>query len=133
MLDEQTAVILVDHGSKRPAANALLDDVAQMFSAVSAAPIVEIAHMELAEPSLAHAFKRCVERGAARIVIHPYFLAPGRHSTEDIPRMAEEAAQAYPGVSYVVSEPLGLDTAIGGVIQQRVEEALATLGANRHA
>ena len=37
-------------------------------------PIVEPAHMELAEPSIATAFARCVERGATTVVVFPYFL-----------------------------------------------------------
>ena len=33
-----------------------------------------------------------VAAGAREIVVHPDFLGPGRHSREDIPRMAMEAA-----------------------------------------
>lgn len=34
---------------------------------------------ELADPSIANAFDRCVEQGATRVIISPYFLFPGRH------------------------------------------------------
>ena len=49
--------------------------------------IVHFAHMELAAPTLEQAFDACVSDGAREIVVHPYFLAPGRHSTDDIPRL----------------------------------------------
>lgn len=119
-----TALILVDHGSKREAANAMLEDVAAMYREVAPDALVEIAHMELAPPTLADAFARCIEKGARRIVVHPYFLAPGRHSREDIPRMAAEAAATHGGIDYIVTEPLGVDPLIGTVIKRRVEEAL---------
>lgn len=121
----QIGIILVDHGSKMHAANEMLKEVADMFATQTGAAIVEIAHMELAEPTLAYAFARCVERGAQTIVIHPYFLSPGRHSMRDIPQLAAEAALAHPCVQYRVTQPLGLDVRIAEVIQRRIDEALA--------
>jgi len=105
----------------------MLDEVARAYAAHSGAEIVEPAHMELAAPTIADAFARCVARGAKRIVIHPYFLSPGRHSKTDIPEMAAEAARGYPDVPYVVTEPLGLEPAMNTVIQRRVDEGLQQL------
>ena len=34
---------------------------------------------ELAEPSIRDSFASCVEQGAKRIVVSPFFLFPGRH------------------------------------------------------
>lgn len=120
----EIGIIIVDHGSKRAEANAMLEDVVAMYREVSGAANVEAAHMELAEPTIEQALVRCVERGAKRIVVHPYMLSPGRHSTSDIPRMVCEAAQAYPDVRVMVTDPLGVDPRIGEVIQRRVAAAL---------
>lgn len=117
-------IILVDHGSKRDEANRLLEDVAQLLRGTTDARILEIAHMELAEPTIAQAFARCVAQGAKRVVVHPYFLAPGRHSTSDIPRMVAEAAESFRGVAYTVSAPLGLDPRMTDVIRDRIALAL---------
>lgn len=117
-------IILVDHGSKIPEANAMLDEVVRMFRESTRAPIVEPAHMELAEPTIAQAYARCVDQGASRVVVHPYFLAPGRHSTEDIPRIVAQAAQAHPQVPATVTEALGLDRRVSEVILQRIQEAI---------
>lgn len=116
-------VIVVDHGSRLPAANVLLDEVVALYAHLTGVSIAEPAHMELAAPSLAEAFARCVHRGARRIVIQPYFLSPGRHSTDDIPRLAAEAAEPYPDVPFCVAEPLGLDERMCAVIHRRVLEA----------
>lgn len=118
-------VILVDHGSTYQAANDMLADVANEFREATGVSIVEVAHMELAEPTLEQAFARCVARGAKRIVVQPYFLAPGRHSTTDIPAMAAAAAPSYPGLSYCVAEPLGVDRIIADIMARRISEALA--------
>lgn len=123
-LSSELGIIIVDHGSKRAAANDMLKDVVARFREATGAPIVEVAHMELAEPSIADAFARCVEQGARRVVIHPYFLSPGRHSTSDIPKLCAEAASHHSGVDYVVTAPLGLDPRMNDIILRRIEEAL---------
>ncbi len=125
-IPSDVGIILVDHGSKRDEANMLLEDVAQLFRGTTGVGIVEIAHMELAEPTIAQAFARCIAQGARRVVVHPYFLAPGRHSTSDIPRMVAEAAAAHPGVAYSVTAPLGLDPRMTEIILARIEESLKT-------
>ena len=124
-IPDDVGVILVDHGSKYAAANELLEEVAARYAEATGAAIVEPAHMELAEPTLFQAFERCVTRGAASVVVHPYFLAPGRHSTTDIPRMAREAAAHFPGTPCTVTAPLGLDPGMLGVIHRRVLESLS--------
>lgn len=123
-LPSDLGIIIVDHGSKRKEANDLLLDVVKIFRDTSGAGIVEAAHMELAVPTIRDAFAACVEQGAARIVVHPYFLAPGRHSTTDIPSMVEEAATDFPDVGYTVTEPLGLDPRMSEVALRRIREAL---------
>jgi sirohydrochlorin ferrochelatase len=117
---DKIGVVIVDHGSKRTESNELLLEVVEMFRRSSEFTIVEAAHMELAEPSLATAFDRCVERGAKLVVIHPYFLLPGNHATHDIPALAAEAASRHPGVRVLVSEPLGLHPLMAEVMRQRI-------------
>lgn len=120
-----TGVVLIDHGSRRAASNQLLEQAVAAFRAARDWDIVEPAHMELAEPTLADAFARCVAQGAKRIVVFPYFLSPGRHWHEDIPRLAREAAAAHPGVSYLVTAPFGLHPLLMEVIDQRIAHCLA--------
>src|SRR5687768_1790819 len=122
-----TGLVIVDHGSRRPESNDLLLEVVEAYRRHSGWPIVEPAHMELAEPSIAAAFARCVEQGAKQVVIVPYFLAPGRHWNDDIPRLAAEAASPFAerGVTFLVAPPLGLHPLMLRVIDDRVREGLA--------
>lgn len=123
-LPRDLGIIIVDHGSQRAEANAMLLDVVEVFKDFSGATIVEAAHMELAEPTLEQAFQRCVAAGASEVVVHPYFLAPGRHSTSDIPALVAKAAEAFPDVRARVTEPLGLDGALGDLILRRIQAVL---------
>jgi sirohydrochlorin ferrochelatase len=115
------ALIIVDHGSTVEEANDMLAEVAGLIKSNEKCDfdIVKYCHMELAEPTIREAFDACAAEGASHIVIHPYFLAPGKHSTQDIPRMAAEAAGRHKGVSYYVTEPLGVHENIIKVILER--------------
>ena len=117
------AILLVDHGSRRPEANALLEDIANQFRKRVAESIVEVAHMEIAEPGIAEGIEACVEKGATYIIVHPFFLGPGRHTSEDIPAQVERAAKGHPDIPIRISEPLGNHAALIDVILDRVSDA----------
>jgi len=113
----------VDHGSKLEKANEMLVQIAELIKKKNSSEfeIISYCHMELAEPTIEQAFDDCVSKGAQYIVVHPYFLAPGNHSTQDIPNLVKDAAVRHPGVSYHVTEPLGIHENIIEVILQRAE------------
>ena len=121
---EDVGVIVVDHGSRREESNQLLLEVVESFRIHSKWRIVEPAHMELAEPSIATSFGKCVDQGAKLIVVFPYFLSPGRHWSQDIPSLSAGAAKAYPGIKHLVTAPLGLHTLMLHVINERISHCL---------
>jgi sirohydrochlorin ferrochelatase len=118
----KTGIIIVDHGSRRDESNRMLEEVAGLFAKrfEERYGIVEAAHMEIAEPSIAAAYEKCVRRGATRVVVCPFFLGPGKHWTSDIPRLTNEAAQKFPGTHYHVTMPLGIDDLILDLLDKRV-------------
>jgi len=120
-----TGIVIVDHGSRRPASNQMLERFVESFTEDSEYEIVEAAHMELAEPSIATAFDRCVERGAKRVLVCPYFLLPGKHWDQDIPALTKAAAEKHPHVSYVVTAPIGLHPMMREVIRGRLDRCVA--------
>jgi sirohydrochlorin ferrochelatase len=118
----KNGIVIVDHGSRREESNQLLEQIASLFSKRFAEKynIVEPAHMEIAEPSIAAAYDRCVKRGASRVIVCPFFLGPGKHWTSDIPRLAAEAAQQHPHTTYHVTHPLGIDDLILDLLEKRI-------------
>jgi sirohydrochlorin ferrochelatase len=116
------AVVLIDHGSRETAANAVVEAVANALRARLPGRIVEVAHLELAPPDLASAVAACIALGAREIVVQPFFLAPGRHSANDIPELAQAAAARHPGVSIRVGVPLGSHPALVEAVLGRLSE-----------
>ncbi len=119
-------VIIVDHGSRVKEANDALLKLVQKYKLHSRLSIVEGAHMEMSEPSIASAFEQCVNQGANRIICHPYFLSKGRHVKEDIPSLLESAALQYKdkNISYILTEPLGMQDQILQLIDDTVSPYL---------
>jgi sirohydrochlorin ferrochelatase len=119
------AVIIVDHGSRRAESNRMLEEVARLFGErfANEYAIVEPAHMELCEPSIASAYRRCVERGATRIVCLPFFLSYGKHWTRDIPSLLSQAAAGFPGTEYQLVEPLGIDELMLDLLVKRARQS----------
>ena len=113
-------IVIVDHGSRRQEANRRHEEFVREWRGPRALRVVEPAHMELAEPSIATAFDACVAAGATTVVIAPYFLWPGDHWDRDIPALAAEACGRHPGVRYLVAAPLGPHPLLGDIVEERV-------------
>jgi sirohydrochlorin ferrochelatase len=125
-VERSIGIVIVDHGSRLEQSNRMLEEVASLFAErfTSKYAIIEPAHMELAEPSIATAFGKCAARGAKRVVVLPFFLGPGKHWTQDIPRLTAEAAKKYPGVAYHVAPTLGIDDLILDLLNKRLKHCL---------
>lgn len=119
----KTGIIIVDHGSRLAESNQMLEHLAKLFAERFADryAIVEPAHMELAEPTIASAYARCVERGARHVIVCPFFLGPGKHWTHDIPRLTAEACKSHPGTSFHVTQTLGIDDLILDLLAKRID------------
>ena len=133
------AVVLVDHGSREHAANAQLARLARALGRRLRGARVAVAHLSLVPPSLADAVESCVAGGAREIVVVPYFLAPGRHATRDVPRLAREVAARHPDVRIRVAEALGVHAGLVAAVHDRVRSAgkglthRASIGASSRA
>ncbi len=114
------AILLIDHGSRRDAANEMMDCMANMVQAMAGSHVIaRYAHMELAEPSIDVGLRSCVEAGATEVICFPYMLSPGKHSTGDIPRMVAAAAAAYPALEVRVTNALGVHEKLAELILDR--------------
>uniref|UniRef100_A0A0D9VF30 Uncharacterized protein n=1 Tax=Leersia perrieri TaxID=77586 RepID=A0A0D9VF30_9ORYZ len=121
---EKDGVIIVDHGSRRQESNLMLNDFVAMFRARTGYKIVEPAHMELAEPTIKDAFGKCVQQGASRVIVSPYFLSPGRHWKQDIPALAAEASKEHSDIPFIVTAPLGLHELMVDIMNDRIKYCL---------
>ena len=118
-------IVIVDHGSRRDEANRRHEAFVTDWQTRFAYPIVESAHMELAEPSIGAAFDACVAAGATTVVVAPYFLGPGNHWDRDIPALAAAAADRHMNVRYLVTAPLGAHPLLMDIVEGRIRHCLA--------
>ena len=129
MRDEvKRGVLVVGHGSHRREANDDLREAARRIAERGRFPLVEAAFLEIEHPNISKAFARLVEQGADEIIVHPYFLSPGRHTRGDIPIEVREAASHHPGVNYRITEPLSAHPL---VIEASVERLLETIARDK--
>lgn len=120
------AILLIDHGSRRDAANEMMDCMANLVQAMAGPDVVvRYAHMELAEPSIPAGVASCVEAGATELIVFPYMLSPGKHSTGDIPRMVADAAAAHPSLHVRVTSAFGVHEKLAELILGRAGVVVA--------
>jgi sirohydrochlorin cobaltochelatase len=117
-------LLVVGHGSRRSEANETLLAVAAAVADRVPAHAVEPAFLEIASPTIGEAYAALARAGCERLVVHPYFLYPGNHTTHDIPAALDAAAAAYGTIPWVLTAPLNLDPRIVDVVADRVASAL---------
>ncbi len=120
---EKSAALLIAHGSRRPEANRDLADLAGAIRGRMHYPIVEIAYLELAEPTIPQGARRCVERGATRVLLLPYFLSAGAHVVEDLERIRADLELEFPDVHFTLCQPLSLHPLLIEIVVERLKEA----------
>jgi sirohydrochlorin ferrochelatase len=122
----KVAVLLIAHGSRRRAANADLDWVADTLRQQHTYHSIRTSYLELTEPTIAVGGAQCVSDGADRVILLPYFLSPGVHVRDDLTAARSELAQQFPQVEFRLAEPLGQHPLLLQVVAERTAEANAT-------
>src|SRR5260370_9624926 len=140
MRDEaRRGVLVVGHGSRRWEANDDVREAARRIGERGRFALVEAAFLEIEHPDIGEGFARLVKRGADEIIVHPYFLSPGRHTRGDIPIKVREAANHHPGINYRITEPLSAHPLVIEASVERLVETIdrrsdeKTSSANYHA
>lgn len=109
--EQSTAVILIDHGSRRSEPGEALAALSARLAQTLHWPVYP-AHMAMAEPTLAAAAETALAEGATRLVIVPLFLFAGSHATRDVPALIEDLRLSRPNVTVelrpVLAEAPGL-------------------------
>ena len=115
-----TAVVLIAHGSRNPAAAA---DHAALCGRVGAAAgrPVHPAYLELSEPSIPDAIDAAVAEGCGTVRLVPFFLHVGNHVQRDLPAIVADARGRHPGVEIVLDEHIGADPRLVDLVADRID------------
>ena len=117
------AIILLGHGSRIPGAGEGMEQVARRMREKLGREIIEICYMSKLGPHFPEVFERCVDRGATKIVVVPYFLHSGLHLNEDIPDLLRAKAREYPHVKLILGKNLGFDECLVDLVIKRLDES----------
>jgi sirohydrochlorin ferrochelatase len=116
------ALLLIAHGSSQAEANADLHHLAETLRQRGYG-IVVASFLELAKPDIAAGGARCVELGADRVVMVPYFLSAGIHVRRDLTEARTQLAARFPHVEFRLAEPLGRHPLLADLVLERVRQA----------
>jgi sirohydrochlorin ferrochelatase len=103
------ALLLVAHGSRRQQSNDEVTILANKLreSCQDDYKIVHSGFLELATPSIPEGIENCIQDGATRVTILPYFLNSGTHVVNDVPEIVATAKAQHPEIDIVVAPHLG--------------------------
>ena len=120
------SILLLGHGSPKKDANNL-ERVGKMLHGMlhagCAEDCVKVAYLQFAEPGIMDTIRESVNRGAKKIILHPFFLSSGMHVTKDIPGMIAKARDLYPEVKFIYTEPLGVHEKLAQIVMERISAA----------
>lgn len=101
------AVILFGHGARNAEWAEPFHRIRAAMEAAAPEVPVALAFLELMRPSLDESIESLAGAGAKEITIVPVFVAGGSHVKKDLPRMAADAMDRYPGVVIGIAPPVG--------------------------
>jgi len=120
----KTAILMLAHGSRIAEANDAAREIAAKVKTMTGYDIVEVAFREQHLPNIQTGVDLCVEQGAQRILLVPYFLYMGAHVLEDLPEELHEARERYPQVEMVLGKHLGTHPKLAEIVVERIAQSL---------
>lgn len=111
-------LLIVAHGSRRQASNDEVRALGERVRAMRDPHIdqVEVAFLELAEPSIPDGLALCAAGGAREIIVFPYFLAAGTHVASDIPEALAVFREHHPDIRVRLASHLGASLSLAKTI-----------------
>jgi sirohydrochlorin cobaltochelatase len=106
------AIILFGHGARDVRWREPFDRLAELWRTQHAQAPVELAFLEMMQPSLSEAIGKLVALEASQITIIPVFFGQGGHLRNDFPALLEECRTQYPGVALSATPAVGEDQAV---------------------
>ncbi|OUJ19491.1 Sirohydrochlorin ferrochelatase CfbA [Methanonatronarchaeum thermophilum] len=127
-MDSKIGVLVIGHGSRLDYNKQLIMDFAERLE--GRFDVVKYSFLGMNEPKVPDALDELLGMGLDKIVAFPMFLAPGVHTTEDIPKAlgiegSHDVLEHEGGETEVYySNPLGMSDEIVEIGVKRIEEAL---------
>ena len=106
------AIILFGHGARDARWREPFDRLAALWKAQHSSTPVQLAFLEMMEPSLEVAVASLVNAGASEIVVVPVFFGQGGHLRNDFPVLLNSCREKFPQVTLSATLAVGEDEAV---------------------
>ena len=104
-------IVLFAHGSRDGEWARPFETLARILATKMRGP-VELAFLELMQPTLADAIAKLAAQGIRSIRVVPVFLGAGGHVKEDLPALVARARGDHPHVVIRLDAPIGEQTPV---------------------
>ena len=106
------AIILFAHGARDARWREPFDRLAKLWQSQHPTTLVELAFLEMMQPSLEEAVATLAGSGANEIVVVPVFFGQGGHLRNDFPILLENCQEKFPQVNLSATPAVGEDEAV---------------------
>jgi sirohydrochlorin cobaltochelatase len=106
------AIILFGHGARDSRWREPFDRLATLWRSQHSAIPVELAFLEMMEPSVEAAVASLVGKGVTEISIVPVFFGQGGHLRNDFPVLLEACQKQHPNITLSATPAVGEDAAV---------------------
>jgi sirohydrochlorin cobaltochelatase len=96
----KSALVLFAHGSRDPDWAAPFREIQTRVRSQTPEVEVELAFLELMQPSLPDAVERLVLSGNRQITVAPLFMAQGAHLKRDLSKLIAELRETHAGITF---------------------------------
>lgn len=112
----RSALVLFAHGARDPDWAAPFQAIQRKVAEQRADLTVELAFLELMQPTLPAVLEKLARTGCTVITIAPLFMAQGGHLKHDFPLLLKEVRERYPSVTLTLLPALGdVDTILDAI------------------
>ena len=106
------AIVLFGHGARDVRWREPFDRLACLWRAQYPNTPVELAFLEVMQPSLEDAIATQVSAGTKEVVVVPIFFGQGGHLRNDFPVLLNACQQRFPEVTLSATSAVGEDTVV---------------------
>ena len=120
-MESMKAIILLGHGARDARWREPFDRLVALWKAQHPDALVQLAFLEMMDPSLEKAVATLSSAGASDIVVVPVFFGQGGHLRNDFPVLLNSCQDKFPSVKLSATLAVGEDE---GVLQAIVDFAV---------
>ena len=106
------AIILFGHGAREIRWSEPFDRLAKLWQEQHQDTPVQLAFLEMMQPSLEEAVSTLSAQGATQITVVPVFFGQGGHLRNDFPVLLEACQKQYPNLTLSATPAVGEDPAV---------------------